>query len=353
MRLFQKGDYAGARRLFKQADAAHHAPQTLYNIGLAEERLSHPQAAVDAYEAYVAEVGDKGDLTPAAAIAIAQIKSRSTRLRIDTKPSGARVFVDGTALAEPSPTTYLVPAGHHVVVAQGDSWRGEVDLEVSGTGDVLPVVVKAQPADVPRAAEPTTPPPVVPPPPPPNAAGPAASATDPGGAPIAPPSASTAPAVPNGFVWGAAFALAPYHMLGAEPGQPNTRPSTQVVAGAILEAGHAVTDRFEFVGRGFVALGPDDAPSYAVMGGPGISLRVGSSLWLGATFIGGRMETRSHGQRYGTGWVFGAMSEITLVITSTESGQWAVGAQPGLLLTDNAPDNTAFFFPLTFGYRAY
>ncbi|MDB5221194.1 MAG: hypothetical protein JWO86_9121, partial [Myxococcaceae bacterium] len=146
---------------------------------------------------------------------------------------------------------------------------------------------------------------------------------------------------------------APYHLLGAASGQPNAEPKTQVLAGAILEAGHAVTERFEFLARGFLALGPDGKPSYAIMGGPGLSLRIGSSVWLGATFLGGQIETVAQGTRYGTDVVFGTMLEATFVVLATSAGQWTVGAQPGLLLTDKPADNTAFFFPLSFGYRAY
>src|SRR6185295_9464869 len=118
VKLYQAGDYEGARRLLRDADKEHHSPAIVYNLALAEEKLGHVQAAVDAYEAYVAEVGDQGALSSPAAIAIAQLKSRSTRLRIETTPPGARVIVDGTVLRETSPTSYLVPAGHHVVVAQ-------------------------------------------------------------------------------------------------------------------------------------------------------------------------------------------------------------------------------------------
>jgi len=87
VKLYQQGDYEGARRLFKQADAEHHAPAIVYNLALAEEKLRHPQAAVDAYEAYVGEVGEQGELSSSAAVAIAQIKTRPTTLRIATKPA--------------------------------------------------------------------------------------------------------------------------------------------------------------------------------------------------------------------------------------------------------------------------
>jgi hypothetical protein len=342
VRLFQHGDYEGARRLFKKSDSEHHAAAIVYNLAFAEERLSHLQAALDAYEAYVAEIGDKGEYSSAAGVAIAQIKARSTRLRLDTKPAGARLFVDGSPLAEAAPTTFIVPAGHHVVVAQGDGWRGEEDIEVRGAGDVLSVVVKQAEGDAPVVTP-------VPPPATPVATG---TPVEPDRAPQPVPPIAAEPA-PDGFVWGAAFALAPYHLAGAAKGTSNESGISQVLAGAILEFGHALTDRFEFLGRGFVALGPDGKPSYAFMGGPGISLRLGSSLWLGATFVGGQIETRSKDVRYGTDLVFGAMAEATYAIIPTRFGQWTISIQPGLLLTDKTQDNTAFFFPITFGYRAY
>jgi len=335
VRLYQRGDYEGARRLFKKADAEHHAASIVYNLAVAEERLRRPQAAIDAYEAYIAEAGESGEFSGAAVVAIAQIKALSTRLRIDTKPSGARLFVDGSPLTDASPATLLVSAGHHVVVAQGDGWRAEEDVEAKGAGDTLAVSLHS-----PAAAAATAPSPSSPPVP---AASPVVDR-------VAEP---LPPEVPDGFVWGAAFALAPYHMVGAAKGMPNDLSTTRVAAGAILEAGHAVTDRFEFLARGFLALGPEAHPSYAFMGGPGLSLRLGSSLWLGATFLGGRLETKSNGIPYGTDLVFGAMAEATVVVLATKWGQWTVGVQPGLLLTDEGRDNTAIFFPMTFGYRAY
>ncbi|MDB5217999.1 MAG: hypothetical protein JWO86_5926 [Myxococcaceae bacterium] len=338
VRLYQRGDYEGARRLFKKADAEHHAAPILYNLARTEERLLRAQAAVDAYEAYVGEAGESGEFTGAAVVAITQIKARSTRLRIETKPTGARIFVDGFPLGESAPTTFLVSAGHHVVVAQGEGFRAERDVEVQGSGDSLSVTLEAPMSDAsaPIVNEPVAPPPSLP---------------DAHVDPV--PLVAVPVSEPDGFVWGAAFALAPYHLLGAASALPNSEPKTQVMAGAILEAGHAVTERFEFLARGFVALGPDGKPSYAIMGGPGLSLRIGSSVWLGATFLVGQIETVAEGKRYGTDVVFGTMLEATFVVLPTSAGQWTVGIQPGLLLTDKPPDNTAFFFPLSFGYRAY
>jgi hypothetical protein len=338
VRLYQRGDYEGARRLFRKADAEHHDASIVYNLAVAEERSRRPQAAIDAYEAYLAEAGESGPYSGAAVVAIAQIKAHSTRLRIETKPSGVRVFVDGAPLTDPTPATLLVSGGHHVVVVQGDGWRAEEELEAKGAGDTLVVSLEPSPASRAAGASPLP------------SSSPAAPPVSPAPSPVADAEVTAAP---NGFVWGAAFALAPYHLLGAGKGTSNESGATQVVAGAIVEVGHAVTDRFEFLARGFVALGPDGRPTYAFMGGPGLSLRVGSSLWLGATFLGGQLETESNGVRYGTDLVFGTMVEVTIPVLATTLGQWTFGVQPGLLLTDKERDNTAFFFPLTFGYRAY
>jgi len=342
VRLYQRGDYEGARRLFKKADTEHHAAPVLYNLARTEERLLRAQAAVDAYEAYVGEAGEAGEFTGAAVVAITQIKARSTRLRIETRPTGARIFVDGFPLSESSPTTFLVSAGHHVVVAQGEVFRAERDVEVTGNGDSLSVTLEAPLSD---ASAPLSPPDTHDADSSPSSPSVATAVADP---PSLPP-----PAAPDGFVWGAAFTLAPYHLIGAASSLPNSESKTQVMAGAILEAGHAVTDRFEFLARGFVALGPDGKPSFAIMGGPGLSLRIGTSVWLGATFLVGQIETVAEGKRYGTDVVFGTMLEATFVVLPTSAGQWTVGIQPGLLLTNKPPDNTTFFFPLSFGYRAY
>src|SRR5690348_6495444 len=117
VKYFQEGDFEGARASFRGAEDEHHTAVTVYNIALAEERLSHPQLAVDAYEAYLAEVGPDAEFGSAATLAIVQIKGRSARVRVETRPPGARVFVDGSSLAAPTPATTLVTVGrHHIVV---------------------------------------------------------------------------------------------------------------------------------------------------------------------------------------------------------------------------------------------
>ena len=331
VRLLQLGDFEGARRFFKKADAQHHAPSVTYNLGLVEERLGHAQAAVDAYEAYVAEAGESAELSAAAAVALAQVRARSTRVRIGTSPLGARIFVDGGALPEPAPTAWLLSAGHHVIVAQGDGWRAEQDVEAKGTGDLLEVVLTSP-------AETSTP----------------SAVTMPAVTGNADRSEQPATSAPDGLVLGAAFALVPFRMLGAQnPDRGNGEGATQVVVGGIVEAGYAVTESFELLFRGLVAFGRDARPSHLTLGGPGVSLRVGSRAWLGVSFVGGQMSTEAHFRDFHTDFAFGALGEATYAIVVTRYGEWSVGFQPGCLITDGTYTNTAFLFPFTLGYRFY
>ncbi len=347
MKLYQQGDWEGARRLFKKADEEHHAPAIVYNLALAEEKLGHLQAALDAYEAYVAEVGDKGELSAPAVLAIAQIKARSTKLRIESTPPGARVFVDGVPLADPAPVTFLVGAGHHVVIAQGDDWRAERDVEAKGAGDALtvalektvaPPVTTPPPLDIERNTPPANPPP------------PGDKTTKP-----------EPPAGPEGFVWGAEFAIVPCWLLPVTKAEAtNARDVASIVAGPVLEIGWALNEDFLFLARAFAGIGPDAKPSYAFMGGPGLSYQLFDAVWLGASFIGGKLETagesaqnRDESVRYGTNLVFGAMAEANVILIKKKDGEWLAGLQPAFLLTKRSNDNTTFFFPLSFGYRAY
>ncbi|MEO6877964.1 MAG: PEGA domain-containing protein, partial [Gemmatimonadaceae bacterium] len=120
---FEAGDYEAACALFRRADSEHHAPEIVYNVARSEERLDHPQAAVESYDAYLREAGETGEFATAAALALAQIRGRSPRVHIETAPPGAHVFVDGIEAPGKSPTSTLVTLGHHQVVAEGEGWH--------------------------------------------------------------------------------------------------------------------------------------------------------------------------------------------------------------------------------------
>jgi len=61
VKLYQGVDFAGARQNFAEAERLHHAPVIVYNLALCEERLGHVQAAVDGYERYIADEGERGE----------------------------------------------------------------------------------------------------------------------------------------------------------------------------------------------------------------------------------------------------------------------------------------------------
>ena len=143
-------------------------------------------------------------------------------------------------------------------------------------------------------------------------------------------------------------------MLGAQNADKgNSAGATQVVVGGIVEGGYAVTERFELLFRGLVAFGRDARPSHLTLGGPGVSLRIGSHVWLGLSFIGGQLSTEAHFRDYHTEFAFGALAEATYAIVATRYGEWSVGFQPGCLITDGSNTNTAFLFPFTLGYRFF
>src|SRR5687767_4148714 len=78
--LFQRGEPAAALAEFEAADKKHHAASITYNIARAREALGQAQAAIDAYQAYLNEAGEKGEYSAAATLSINQLKQKSTRL---------------------------------------------------------------------------------------------------------------------------------------------------------------------------------------------------------------------------------------------------------------------------------
>lgn len=338
---FEKGDYEAACALFRRADGEHHAPVIVYNIARSEERLDHPQAAVDSYDAYLREAGESGEFASAAALAMAQIRARSPRLKIETNPPGARVFVDSVEASEKSPTSVLVTVGHHRVSAEGDGWRGasEIDaidptkgatvmLAASGDAQALLLVSHPQNENAKPIDAPTH---------------------------LAPSPESVPIPEPRGLVFGVSFDIVGYY-LGPARGRPD---HTEGVAPALMgDIGYALTPRAEIMLRVLGGIGSEGTPMTLVEGiGPAFSLRVFPPLWIGAACLGGRIEssnTPSDGVRryYETGWIFAPQVEVSYALLQTSYGQWMLNASPGYYFA-SPEDNGAFFIPLGFGLRAF
>ncbi len=350
VKRFEAGEFDAARALFLQADGEHHAAVIRYNLARAEERLGHLQAAVDGYEAYAAEAGEQGELTAASTLAIAQIKARATRLRIESSPPEAKVTVDGLVLREPSPTSLLVAAGKHHVLVEGSGWKEERDIDAPGGGAAVSLVVTHD------GASPAA-----------NAAG-GADAGNGASAPVpAKPGAPgyvgprpdidrppPPPPVPDGVVFGASFEIVPYYLLGVTtPGANNAKPTGAVLAGFEGAVGYAIAEHADLLAKGSFAVGPEGKPTIAWWAGPGISLRLAEPLWVGATFLAASLETRANDARYGTDVVFGAQVEASWAVLTKWYGQWMITAQPGVILTERKNDNTALMLPLSFGVRTF
>lgn len=328
---FEAGDYEAACALFRRADSEHHAPEIIYNVARSEERLDHPQAAVESYDAYLREAGETGEFATAAALAIAQIRGRSPRVRIETAPPGARVFVDAVEAPEKSPTSTLVTIGHHHVVAEGEGWQaeGEVDATDPGKESTISLTKPRSIAVTPAPESAVT---------------------------HRAPSSETVPiSGPNGLVLGATFSIVAYHFFGTRS-HPDT--TTGVAPALIGDIGYAITPRFEIFLRVLGGIGSEGVPVTLVEGvGPAFSFRALPALWIGAACLGGRIEsseTPSDGVRryFETGWVFAPVAEIDLALLQTDYGQWMLSVAPAYYFA-SPQDNGAFYVPMGFGLRAF
>jgi tetratricopeptide (TPR) repeat protein len=134
--LYRAGDYAGALLAFQTAEAMQPSPAAEYNIGRCYERMGQPTEAVAAYERYLAGAPGAQD-HEAIAEHVAKLRGEippEGRLSVSVEPSGATVTVDQTP-PEPAPVDRLLPAGHHVVLAElSGHASAHRDVELSAGG---------------------------------------------------------------------------------------------------------------------------------------------------------------------------------------------------------------------------
>jgi tetratricopeptide (TPR) repeat protein len=143
--LYRAGDYAGALSAFLSAEADSASPATEYNIGRCHERLGHPAEAVAAYERYLAGAPDAPD-REALAEHLVELRRQVpplAHLTVAVEPPGAMVTLD-EAPPQPAPVDALLPAGHHVVLAElagHTEARREVEL-LPGAGLQLELTLR-------------------------------------------------------------------------------------------------------------------------------------------------------------------------------------------------------------------
>jgi hypothetical protein len=349
---FQKGDFATALAEFERADQVRHVPAITYNIARARESLGRAQAAIDAYEAYAAEAGEKGDFASAAAVAIAQIKARSTRLRIDTKPPGATVRIDDVELRDRTPVGVYVFRGVHRIGVELEDWKEQREYDAPGGGSTGELVF------VRGAAPPATPPPSPPSPAPPAPA------------PPSPPPGPTKAEL-DGLMGGAALSLTAYSFFGSAEESSGVEQTTSdttakgLVFGLTIDVGYALSKKNAVVARGFAGFGSSESDLASIgAGGVAWSHRLSDRWWVGAGVVLGSSAADSDGTArepvagatrdadvsFQTDLAIGPTVELAYALDQNEDGQWIAALLPGLLVSTGAEQST-LFVPLVIGYR--
>jgi len=337
--LFEKDDFVGALEQFEIAGKTHSAPAITYNVARARESLGQAQAAYDAYEAYISEAGAQAEFLDAATVALSRIKTRSTRLRIETEPQGAIVRIDGIVVHDNSPSTVLVFRGRHRVEVQLEGWLEARDFDAEGGGKAATVrIERPKPPPGPRAAPPK-----------------AAEHTF------------------TGLTAGVAFSLN-YSALvikadptrdqsGAKPADYKT---ASLMFGLVLEAGYAFNPRTALMLRGNCGLGQTQKAMFSLGSlSLGVAWRATPRWWVGGGGIMGSTD-KQKGATYSPligptpddtievvkNPAFGPALEAGVVLNDNEYGQWVLTIFPSLLL-GTGQGQSMLYVPLAVGHRWY
>ena len=136
LQLADDGQLEGAIVEFRRSyDLTHHFA-VLYNIGQVFVTLAKPVEAVDAYERYLADGGEKIAAARRADVEkeIARQKARIATLEIRGLPEGAMVRLDGKDLAKaPISAPVRVGVGTHAIAASAEGYdSAETEVTVAG-----------------------------------------------------------------------------------------------------------------------------------------------------------------------------------------------------------------------------
>lgn len=336
--LFEKDDFVGALEAFEQADRASHVPAITYNIARARESLGQAQAALEAYEAYLAEAGAQGDYLAAATVALTSLKARATKLRVETEPPGATVRVDGVVLRERSPATVWVSRGPHRVDVELEGWFAGTDMVAKGHGTDESVRLERPEAPV----------------------------TAPKAAVVRPERAH------DGLTAGLGLSLN-YAALVVKADRPSTHDdpdatyrNTSLRFGVVLEVGYALSPRSVLSLKGDCGLGSTEKALFSLgMGSLTYAWRATENWWVSAGGIMGSSDealgatyTPLFGPREDESIVLGGNLAVgpvvgaTLVLDRDDDGEWALGIHPSLLLGTGQGQST-LYVPLVLGRRWY
>ena len=176
---FKAGDFAGALEEFKAANDIKATPQVERFLGLCEEALHHPAAAIEWYDKFLAHVPEKlADQGEEVKKREAEIKAMPGKVHVETNPPGASVAIDDKPANGVTPMDVELAPGAHTLklTAAGRTPTSKaVDVAFASTSAVsveLPAEAAPPPPPPPppvaQEAPAPPPPPIAPPPPPPE-----------------------------------------------------------------------------------------------------------------------------------------------------------------------------------------
>jgi len=151
--LYKSGDYAGALDKFKEAHATYASPKIWFNIGQANRDLRRFEEAMTAFEKFLIGASDASPEAIAdARKAVAELKPKLGKVRIECQTPGAEVNIDGKVVGQaPLPDPIWVMPGRHQITALSAEAQPAVETVnvVAGTESLVELEPSSFPVAVP------------------------------------------------------------------------------------------------------------------------------------------------------------------------------------------------------------
>jgi hypothetical protein len=121
-KLAEAGNWEGARDRFARSLKLKYAAITLYNLGIADQETGHPVAAIECFNAFLAQPPEPATqpYTEAVRAALKTLEGRVPRIDVDLRPAGAPgvvLWIDGRAMPAAAGPQVMDPGRHEVVVS--------------------------------------------------------------------------------------------------------------------------------------------------------------------------------------------------------------------------------------------
>jgi hypothetical protein len=139
----RRGEYETALREYQAAYEAKPHPAVLFNLATVYERLGELEQAAELYERYLTERPDASD-SPSVRTRASSLRSRPSRVSVESQPPGARVALDGVQRCT-APCDFAVSAGEHEVSAELAGREVQRKRVAAGFGKSLPLVFSLAP----------------------------------------------------------------------------------------------------------------------------------------------------------------------------------------------------------------